>query len=198
MQWRKVKSSDVMRSWLLWLSRWKERGSKLVTLRSRGTARLVPTMKFGGFLSCSGPNASQTVRQQLVCEDYDDRGFELTPWCFYLAVQMYGGEDVTIFKFHHLVLFHLLKCQSRDWDTSGGYLWETFSSKGIIQQKKTLQYCSPGAKMLPFHTRPAHTALPKHPVSTTVKWTVGWTDLVLIQHGKPVFKVKFKICLICH
>ena len=163
---KKWKSSDVtvMKSWLL--SR-EEPGNKVLVLRPRGTPWLVPMMKGRAYLSCRGPNVRQVVRQQLAAEDYGDPGFALTPW--YLAVQMYKGADVTVFKFHHLVLFHLFEFEHRDRDTSGHYQQETFWFKGIIQQKKTLNCSLPDAGNLSVHTCPALIVFPMHPVSTTVR-----------------------------
>lgn len=83
---------------------------------------------------------------------------------------MYKGEDVTVFKFQHFVLFRLFEFKSRDGDTSGGYLQETFWPKGITKQKKTLNCWLPDAEKLSF---------PTYPVSTTVRnkhWG-GWTLL---------------------
>lgn len=70
--------NEVMAALTVLLNR-SETGSKVLVLRPRGTAWLVPTLKVRAYLSCSGPNASQVVRQQLTREDNDDPGFELTP-----------------------------------------------------------------------------------------------------------------------
>lgn len=53
--------NEVMAALTILLNR-KEPGSKVLILRPRGTAWLVPMLKVRAYLSCNEPNASQAVR----------------------------------------------------------------------------------------------------------------------------------------